>query len=72
MDPSAQNGASKAWPISRGNNLRREQGHRLPKGLQPVGADLGEAEKEGVGRRGSGQRLERVLGPRPRRRREQI
>lgn len=72
VDPSAQNGAAKAWPISRGNNLRRELGHRLPKGLQPVGTDLGEAGKEEMGRRGSGQGLERVPGPRPRRRREQI
>ena len=72
VDPSAQNGAANAWPISRGNNLRRELGYRLPKELQPVGADLGEAGKEEMGRRGSGQGLERVPGPRPRRRREQI
>ena len=71
VDPSAQNGAANAWPISRGNNLRRELGYS-PKGLQPVGADLGEAGKEEVDRRGSGQGLERVPGPRPRRRGEQI
>lgn len=69
VEPSAQN---RAGPVSRGNNLRREQGHRLPKGHQPVGADLGEAGKEEMGRRGSGQGLESVPGPRPRRKREQI
>ena len=60
MDPSAQNGAG---PVSRGNNLRREQGHRLPKGLRPVGADLGEAGKEEMGRRGLRSGIGEGAGP---------
>lgn len=60
MEPSAQN---RAGPVSRGNNLRREQGHRLPKGHQPVGADLGEAGKEEMSRRGLRSGIGERAGP---------